>query len=57
MQKWPWEIYGNTYNRHEIIESPGIFAMDESDIMVSSLIKLWHVFLIGFEPANCDTCF
>ena len=25
---------------HEIIESPGIFAMDESDIIVSSLIKL-----------------
>ena len=25
--------------------------MDESDIIVSSLIKLWHVFLVGFEPA------
>ena len=27
-------------NHHVIIESPGIFAMDESDIIVSSLIKL-----------------
>ena len=24
----------------EVIESPGIFTMDESDIIVSSLIKL-----------------
>ena len=27
-------------NHHEIIESPGIFATDESDIIVSSLTKL-----------------
>ena len=38
-------------NHHEIIDSPGIFAVGESDIIVSSLIKLWHVFLVGFEPA------
>ena len=29
-----------TQNQLEVIESPGIFAMDESDIIASSLIKL-----------------